>query len=272
MPNAKRLFLFASFDKNNRISKALLYYLSELSKCGDIIFVMDNKCSESKLNKIKPFVIYAQAKRHGEYDFGSYKRAYQYADKKDLLKKYDYIYMVNDSVYGPVGGGSIEKALLKMEKSKCGFFGMLSNKGDSIPNHVQSWFVGMKRNIALNKKFKNFISSVSKQATKWDIITAYEFGLSALMNELTNKKIYVLYQQNQDICNVVWVKPWVLIENGIPFLKKIAIPKMFNLSFLEKTLNNKILFNDIKQQKPFIQYRPITYFFWVRLKNKKTPK
>ena len=272
MPNVKRLFLFASFDKNNCISKALLYYLSELSKCGDIIFIMDNECDKNELKKIKPFIIYSQAKRHGEYDFGSYKRAYQYADKKDLLKNYDYIYMVNDSAYGPVGGGSIEKALLKMEASKCGFFGMLSNEGKGIPKHIQSWFVGMKRRIAQNKKFKDFILSVSQQKAKWDIIRAYEFGLSALMNELTNNKTFAIFEQNQDRCNVVWVKPWVLIESGIPFLKKIAISKMFNLEFLEKTLNNDVLFEDIKQSKPVIQHRPFTYFFWVKLKNKKTPK
>lgn len=270
MSRNKRLFLLAGYDKDCIIDGALIYYAKQLSKHGDVILCMDCDCHKSETDKTKKYTIHTIAKRHGEYDFGSYKRAYKYAYDKDLLKNYDYIYLVNDSVYGPVGGGSIEQALLKMESSKCGFVGMLSNEGKGIPKHIQSWFVGIKRHLALNKKFKDFILSVSKQSTKWDIITAYEFGLSELMKTLTKGKMYTIVEQNQDVCNIVWVKAWVLIEKGIPFLKKIAIPKMFSLSFLEKTLNNKILFDEIKSQNPKIQSRPITYFFWVWLK--KAPK
>ncbi|MCQ2562785.1 MAG: hypothetical protein MJ158_04195, partial [Alphaproteobacteria bacterium] len=91
---SKRLFLFAGYDKNAIIDDALIYYVQALSMIGDVIFVGDSAFSGKELNKIKPHTIYAAGKRHGEYDFGSYKRAYQYANDHKLFRNYDYIYMV----------------------------------------------------------------------------------------------------------------------------------------------------------------------------------
>ena len=59
----KRLFLFAGYDKDGIVDDTLIYYLSELSKLGDIVFVMDNDASETELNKIKQIHFRQQAVR-----------------------------------------------------------------------------------------------------------------------------------------------------------------------------------------------------------------
>ena len=79
----KRLFLFAGYDRDGIIDDAMIMYVRALSKMGDVIVCMDSKCKNSETAKLKPFVLHAMALRHGEYDFGSYKRAYTFArDKK----------------------------------------------------------------------------------------------------------------------------------------------------------------------------------------------
>ena len=101
---SKRLFIFAGYDKDCIVDETLLHYLKSLSELGDIVFTMDNSLSDTEASKIKSIknILSVTAVNHGEYDFGSYKRGFQYAKKNKLLDKYDWIYFVNDSVYGPL--------------------------------------------------------------------------------------------------------------------------------------------------------------------------
>ena len=50
MKYPKRLFLFAGYDKDGIIDDALIYYLSELSKYGDIIVYIDNDIKTKNLS------------------------------------------------------------------------------------------------------------------------------------------------------------------------------------------------------------------------------
>ena len=88
MAEPVRLFLFAGYDKDNIVADSLVYYVKTLSKYGDVIVCIDNDLPQTEIQKIKPFAIHTIAQRHGEYDFGSYKRAYQYARDKKILKIY----------------------------------------------------------------------------------------------------------------------------------------------------------------------------------------
>ena len=98
----RRLFLFAAYDAAGQVGASLLWYVKSLSENGDVVFVADSDFEEQQIALLKPYVLHTEAKRHGEYDFGSYKRAFKWAQDNCCLNEYDYIYMVNDSVYGPL--------------------------------------------------------------------------------------------------------------------------------------------------------------------------
>ena len=97
----KRLAIFAGYDKYNIIDDYVLFYLKELKKISDIIYIADCEMPETELNKIKDYTIKAISEKHREYDFGSYKRGYIYAKENNILENYDYLILCNDSVYGP---------------------------------------------------------------------------------------------------------------------------------------------------------------------------
>ena len=149
----KRLFFFASYDPDRVVDDSLLWYLQALSKLGDIVFIMDNDISRNFVQKVKniPNVLYADALRHQEYDFGSYKRGFLWAQESNILKRYDWIYLVNDSVFGPFF--DLEPILDNMEKQNAeNAFGMIGLKAEDIaelgwPDHVQSWFVGLSQRV-----------------------------------------------------------------------------------------------------------------------------
>lgn len=121
----KRLFLFAGYDADNTIDDTLIYYLNQLSKLGDIVLVMDNSLNAQAVKKLSeiPHILHFSGTHHGEYDFGSYKRGYIWARDNKKLDKYEWVYMVNDSVYGPFW--DIKNILSDLESRNTDAIGMV---------------------------------------------------------------------------------------------------------------------------------------------------
>ena len=80
----KRLFLVAGYSAKNIVDAALVYLVQKLAACGDVILIMDSDTPRVELNRVRPYVLHADAVRHDEYDFGSYKRAYTYARDTEI--------------------------------------------------------------------------------------------------------------------------------------------------------------------------------------------
>ncbi len=209
-----RLFLFASYDRDAIIDDYVIYYLAELSKLGDIIFVTDNDNSDAQAKKVKPYTIHQIIGKHGEYDFGSYKRAYFWARDNDLLSKYDWVYLVNDSAYGPTS--DLKPIVEKLENSGSDAVGMFML--DYSRPHIQSWFVGLSSSIFLSDWFNEFMKSVKHENHKDLIIEKYEIGLSELIKKHGHKlNPLVKYRLNWPYLNPIWV-----LNHGVPFVKKAA--------------------------------------------------
>lgn len=79
--------IFAHYDKDCIIDDYVLFYLKELKNVADrIIFVSDCELDEEQISKLKGIVDYTLAQKHGEYDFGSYKRGIQLAMENGLYE------------------------------------------------------------------------------------------------------------------------------------------------------------------------------------------
>lgn len=182
--------IFAHYDKDCIIDDYVLFYLKELKNVADrIIFVSDCELDEEQISKLKGIVDYTLAQKHGEYDFGSYKRGIQLAMENGLYENTDNLILLNDSCYGPFG--SLKNLFEEMNAKDCDFWGFASNEnryGDSlfeVPEaenmHVQSYFIVLKKQVLHSNAFKDFILSVKKESTKKDIIFNYEMGLTAVL-------------------------------------------------------------------------------------------
>lgn len=210
----KRLFLFAAYDKDNAIGPALLYYIQKLSEHGDIILFMDNALPiSSEIQKISNHVKLFGAEKHGEYDFGSYKRAYSLAELNINLADYDFCYLLNDSVYGPLY--NLRDYLERMEALNSNAFGMVFNP-NGRKSHLQSWFIGLKKEVFLCNCFKSFINSVQAEKSKIDVCIKYETGLTEFFHkqQFSIKALYNIKGKGiyNDVKN--------LYDIGLPFIKK----------------------------------------------------
>ena len=241
----KRLFLFAGYDAGGIIDASMIYYIHSLSKLGDIIFVMDSDIKRNELNKIKKYCLYSVATRHNEYDFGSYKRAFVWAHKNLDLKKYDYMYMVNDSVYGPLY--DIDNYLKEMESWGTDAFGLIKNPKKTHP-HIQSWFIGMHKKVFNTKWFYKFIIDVKHQKSKGLITSLYEHGFTKnlILNNNTWRCMYSVPGRG------IYNKIKKLYEQKMPFIKKAAFTRhdgalgqkiKYILAHIPKNLSDAIIEN-----------------------------
>lgn len=216
----KRLFIFAGYDANGIIDDALLYYLAQLNKFGDIVLCMDCDAKKTEINKTKKYCLYAVATRHGEYDFGSYKRAYIWARDNNILNKYDLVYIVNDSVFGPMF--NMSNLIKKLDSMPTDASGVAVSKHKTHA-FMESWFVRLNKNIFTSNWFDEFISSITTQPTKNRVSVKYEHGLSRLISE--HKcfwgGIYVHHGR------FTYNNPKRLFKNGCPFIKKACFTRHY---------------------------------------------
>ncbi len=187
----KRTAVFAHYDKNNLIQDYVVYYLSELKKCAEkIIFVSDSDVLPVELKKIEDIVEHSIIGRHGEYDFGSYKRGFLYAKENNLLTTCEELILANDSCYAPLF--PFKEMFSVMSQKTIDFWGATSSdsgikkEDEDIYcrfNHIQSYFIVFKPAVFNSDIFNNFITSVKKENTKEEIVIKYEMGMTHLLEE-----------------------------------------------------------------------------------------
>lgn len=176
----RRIAIFAHWDKDNLIDDYVVYYLSELKKVADIIFASDCDLPQNELEKVTPLVLKSIARKHGEYDFGSYKRGF--LDSEDILPDYDELIFANDSCYGPFF--PFNDIWKKMESVPCDYWGLFKHLDPKINIwHIQSYFVVFKKQVFTSSCFSGFMNGISKENSKDDVILKYEIGLSDTLEQ-----------------------------------------------------------------------------------------
>ena len=238
---SKRLFIFAGYDKDCIVDATLLHYLRSLSELGDIIFTMDCNLPENEINKVKNIknVLSVTATNHGEYDFGSYKRGFKYAKKNNLLDQYDWVYFVNDSVYGPLF--NIKSILEDLESRGVDLTGMTDFQNKPTPIQVQSWFVGISKRVANEQFLADFMENVTREVAKQLIVLKYEVGLSQTILKHGYKMSTFLSGQIGEVSHDMYQEPIEMLKRGIPFVKKAALEALNGLQFLYPYTSNKVV-------------------------------
>ena len=210
----KRLFLFAFYDPQGVVGEAALRYLEALHCLGDIVLATDCNLQSGEADKLAPLVLSLTANRHGEYDFGSYKRAFLQAD----LSGYDVVYLVNDSIVGPIF--PLGPYLCRMEALGTDAFSLALNPSRK-DRHLQSWFIGLRPSVFRSAWFRKFLESVAAVESKEEVCSRYESGLSRLL-EAHSVPYAGLYElKGKSVYNDVWR----LSAKGFPFFKKSAFTR-----------------------------------------------
>ena len=218
----RRLAVYAAYDADGFVDKADIYYIRALQEVADnIIYIADNELIAGEAEKISKEVCYIKAEKHGEYDFGSYKRGFMYAKEHGLLDDIDELILCNDSCYAPIH--SFKPIFDKMQNEQIDFWGITENT--EIARHIQSYFIVFRPQVFKAKVFENFLASVKPQKRVRDVIENYEIQLSQILYKEGFKSKGALKLDGGNGAqmmrnNNLTLYPHSLIKQGSPIIKK----------------------------------------------------
>ena len=189
-----RVCIFAGFTAKGNLTENNLYYLSSLRQVVDyLVYVADSKTNPDSIEKLKQYCDAIIIKRHGEYDFGSYKLGYNVLKEQGILDNSKQLLLCNDSIdfvgqtenLTDIINSSKNYEAYSLCTSTYGFGKKIKpHKYEWIKNpHLQSYFLLLDSSVFKSSYFNRFINSVSKQQNKTEIIKLYEIGLSELLKQ-----------------------------------------------------------------------------------------
>lgn len=229
-----RMAVFAHYDKDAQIDDYVVYYLKELKKIASIVvFVSDCNLPDEELQKISEIVDQCIARRHGEYDFGSYKRGYEYLKKSKLLTNCEELIFANDSCFGPLI--SFKNIWNEMDTRACDFWGITQYEDKSTNLHLQSYFLVFRASLVHSAILENFINSIKRENCKMDVIQKYEIGLSQMLinNGFTMQSFYEC-DISLEVANIAYL----LYQPQLVFIKTMLLKN--NFCWLSKWVLNKL--------------------------------
>lgn len=177
-----RYAIFAGYNANGIIADYVITYIKGLNEVTDgVIYIADSNLKEEEYKKIKKLVIYTKHEHHNEYDWGSYKRGFNWLKENGYLKETKELILANDSCYAPLK--SFKPMFEKMSKNpELDFWG--DSQNTAFTNHLQSYFMVLRNPVIKSKAFDNFINKVKHQPYPSMYITEYEVKLTPLLENL----------------------------------------------------------------------------------------
>lgn len=226
LSSRQRVAVFASFSSDGFLPAQVLPYLAGLKPLTKaIVIVCDNDLAPGEREKLAPFAAHIITGRHGEYDFGSYKRGIACAQENGLLDDADDLILCNDSCYGPVG--SFAPMFEAMEARGLDFWGATDSHQFSY--HLQSYWVVLGRKVFRSDTFKGFIEGVQKKENVQQVIQSYELGLTKCLMEAGFKAGAYVENTLKGVhpldpsYNNLTAFPLYTLEHGLPLVKTKAL-------------------------------------------------
>lgn len=222
----KRLAVFVSSSDEGRLPAQVRPYLAALQPLTQaLIVVCDDDLGPSELEKLAGLATHVITGRHGEYDFGSYKRGMSWARDNGLLAEVDDLILCNDSCFGPVR--PLEEMFAAMAERDADFWGITASH--DVAYHLQSYFLCFTRQVFESFDFLDFIEKVVVQPTASEVIQSYEVPLTELLQK-AGFRCASLVEVDADLIktgdrsyNDITHRPLYMIERGSPLVKVSAL-------------------------------------------------
>lgn len=248
----KNTTIFAAYSADGTVSDYVISYLKGLKEVSpNIIYVTDNPLPRKEKYKISPYVNTIIAGRHGEYDWGSYKRGYMWLNENGSLISKGKLIFANDSVLGPLT--PLPQVFKKMQEQPADFWGITANQDGTY--HLQSYFLVFSPQVYLDPEFARYLYEVTKQKDGLTVAYRYEVPFTGFLENLGYKSAaYLPYESLSYLpLNDKNCYPLSLLSvHNAPFLKmrtfttrlNVQEPRRLVLQWLRK--NRQSAYIDLK--------------------------
>ena len=193
----KRVVFFAHYDPDGIIDEYVVRYMQAIIDSGAerVLFSSDSVLAVGERDKLPAAVEVVCAARHGEYDFGSWKRCFL-AMAAGELEAYDELILCNDSCYNALQ--PLSRVFDEMDGRDCDFWGILQVK--KMGGYYPSFFLGFRRPVLAWPGFVDFFMSVGSFCEKKAFCQKYEVGLTRMLEEQGFRGDCLL-NQFEDLCH-----------------------------------------------------------------------
>jgi len=280
-----RCAVFAHYDAHNLVDDYVLHYLNELAEIAKrIVFVSDCNLPPEELLKVSTITNLQISGRHGEYDFGSYKRGYHLLKEMDL-NQYEELVFCNDSCYGPLS--PLSDIWNNTPTISADFWGLTSGRDPHFDHHIQSFFLVFKKRVFTSEIFSAFMNSIKAEEYKMDVVEKYEVGLYQKLRTAGFNGT-ALFDETSLHVNPSIGSPFEIIEKGFPFLKvdllrnnPVGVAQLHAYNSYTSDTLQQLIQRNLERTAPLYQnfmhyrFRPIKkhiihpLVFLIRLKNSK---
>lgn len=225
-PPRRRVAVFASYSGDGVLPPQVQPYLEGLRPFVDrIVVVCDNTIGPLRREVLAKLSDHVIAERHGEYDFGSYKRGVAWARQAGWLDEADDLILCNDSCFGPVG--SFAPMFERMDARYLDFWGATDSR--EFHPHLQSFFVVLGWHVFQSPVFRNFIEGITRQPNVQQVIMKYEIGLTKTLagagyswGAMVENRLEGVHPLDPTYRNIV-EHPITAMEMGLPLVKAKAL-------------------------------------------------
>jgi glycosyltransferase involved in cell wall biosynthesis len=216
-----RLCLFSHYDQGDIIDDYVVFYIKELSRLYDVVFISTAEgLSSAEISKVDKYCIGVLVKENHGYDFGAWKSGLNYI--AEVMQRYDYLLMCNDSVYGPFH--DLESVVSTMEKAEFDVWSMSDNY--EYHYHLQSYFVQYSKSAFNHSLFVDNWSNFKIFTDKQTLINKYEIGYLNALTKCSALKVGAYCSMtNKSYLNPLHYYWRDMISDGVPFLKVELLKK-----------------------------------------------
>lgn len=230
----KRISFFVFYEKNGFVSEYVKYYIKNLKKISEKIFIIVNGSilpnGKKTLEDNGAEVI---IRKNEGLDFGAWKDGLLKYGLENI-KKFDELILCNCTCYGPIF--SLQDVFYKMERRNCDFWGITKHaktenllipniKESAIQEHIQTYFLVINKNVINSECFVSWWTNLKvtnnyleEVAYHENVFTQYLFKHGFKYSTYVNCEKYFKRDPN---FNIVYSFAYDLIKfEHCPFVKR----------------------------------------------------
>lgn len=217
--------LFVSHCAQSVLKTHVKKHLEHLLDYGiHIILIINTNLKYEDLNidkKLEQRLSGVYVRENIGFDFGAWAQVYCRLDRS-MWKR---LYLINDSIVGPLDNDSFLNMMDRINKSTANFLGLTESL--SPIRHLQSYFLVFNREALVSTTLNEIMFNMRNFPLKGQVVDIYEINLTQKLyaNNLTFEAIFPSLSDdinNSDDTLVRWDR---LLSKGFPYLKTRIIQK-----------------------------------------------
>jgi GT2 family glycosyltransferase/lipopolysaccharide biosynthesis protein/Tfp pilus assembly protein PilF len=215
--------LFATYSSDGRLKPHVPYYLDSLKRhsIGVILIVNADRPFTAIDTDIVSRADGIFVRENEGYDFAAWAHVFRLHPE---LFGATILYLLNDSMIGPMSDASFSDMVTKLRNSSAGFVGLTENFQRGW--HVQTYFLALKRHALSSIVLQRFLKEIVSYKNIEDVINKYERRLASTL-KVAGVDCDVMFQVRNSRSDPTVCFWKYLLQSSFPFVKVKTIAGVF---------------------------------------------